>query len=183
MSASKISESARMDIERQIDHWLDNFGTCFGEQWGGGACEGDLQGLLVSAKLHKELARCALAFAAKHGLKPNYDQAYVDSQIDECIEITKEDLSDSESEEEDEAEAEEDEAEEETIAQPILSAKAIRYGEFGRFIFQEMKDANPGEKIYFKDALKAARLRWNASNGEPTLLADKEAFAAWQAAQ
>ncbi len=91
---SNIGEKAKMDIERQLDSWLDCFGTSFGEQWCRGAYQGDFKGLLLSAELHRELARCALAFAEKHGLKPSYGQAYVNSLINECIEITKEEYKD-----------------------------------------------------------------------------------------
>jgi hypothetical protein len=102
---SKISEGARDYVSSEIDMWLDTFPTHFGEQWGGGACEFDFQGLLLTAELHKELARCALAFAAKHGLETSITQKDVDESIDECIEITKENMTDEEDEEDEDVAA------------------------------------------------------------------------------
>jgi hypothetical protein len=121
---SKISEGARDYVSSEIDMWLDTFPTHFGEQWGGGACEFDFQGLLLTAELHKELARCALAFAAKHGLETSITQKDVDESIDECIEITKENMTDEEEDEEEDDEDEEEDEEEDATAAAAAAAAA-----------------------------------------------------------
>ena len=165
---SKISKGARSDIERQLDMWLDSFGTHFGEQLGGGACEGELQGLLLSAELHKELARCALAFAAKHGLETTITQGDVDESIDECIEITKESMAD-EDEDEEEAPAGTAEA---AFDMAAFEANSSRWQNFQQFVWEEMKAADPTTPFY--KAVDAAIPRFHVN--QPVAEADRAAF-------
>lgn len=109
---NNISEGTRDYVGGEIDMWLESFHTHFGEQCGGNAFDFDVKGLLLTAELHKELARCALAFAAKHGLETSITQKEVDESIDESIKITKENMEDEDEEDDDEDDEDDDEEKE-----------------------------------------------------------------------
>lgn len=114
LHASKISAESRKDVERQVARCIDNAATHFGEQWGAGACQDDFNGLLLSAKFHKELARFCLAFAAEHGLTTTTTQEDVDDSIEECLQLTRENEGgDSESEDSEDEESEDEDSEDE----------------------------------------------------------------------
>lgn len=159
-SSSNISAGSRRAITRQLDKWLNNFGASFSKDWDGDAFLDDFNGLLLSLELHKELARCALAFAAKHGLEPGTIQEDVDKAIDECVEMG---------------------AREAAVPFDIAAfdANSSRWQDFQQFVWEEMKAADPATP--FHTAVDAAIPRFHLN--QPVAEADRAAFSEWLSAR
>ena len=159
-SSSNISAGSRRAITRQLDKWLNNFGASFGKDWDGDAFLDDFNGLLLSAELHKELARCALAFAAKHGLEPGTLQEDVDKAVDECVEMGAREAA-------------------VPFDMAAFDANSSRWQDFQQFVWEEMKAADPATP--FHTAVDAAIPRFHLN--QPVAEADRAAFSEWLSAR